>query len=418
MALDWEEVLPHLTTAANIDELFCRELYDYFCDNQEEEDRNSALADLDTISEASRFDRETYEEKKRKFLSDVRRFDLIIDPSLPADPFGEMGFYTVPDLTEAERRPPEFIVEGMIPVGLTFLSGAPKLRKSFLALQLAIAVATGNPFLGHETRKCDVAYLDLEGSKSRVSSRAERMSIRIPRNVFITNAVKSRLADNLADMIRALHIRQPQLRLVIIDTYSRARGSYKAGGANAYDADVSLLEPLQRMAIEEEICVLCVHHDKKGAALVSDSFERLNGTMGISGSSDCVMCLTADGKRFDGKATLEYTPRDARGGEIRMEFDEIHGEWIPQTDTSADISANPVCRALIELKPEPKNVGVFISYADLFGRAFRFYSDRPSDIILDQLKPRLDDLFIKYKLGVQVGVQSHGFRGVRVTSYK
>ena len=50
-------------------------------------------------------------------------------------------------LTDEDKTPPEFIVEDLIPVGLTFLSGAPKLRKSFLALQLASAVATGTEFL-------------------------------------------------------------------------------------------------------------------------------------------------------------------------------------------------------------------------------------------------------------------------------
>ena len=47
------------------------------------------------------------------------------------------GFYELCDLTDEERQPPEFIVDGLLPVGLTFLSGAPKIRKSFLALQLA-----------------------------------------------------------------------------------------------------------------------------------------------------------------------------------------------------------------------------------------------------------------------------------------
>ena len=56
------------------------------------------------------------------------------------------NFFTISNLTEEEKTPPEFIVESLVPVGLTFISGAPKLRKSFLALQLASAVATGTDF--------------------------------------------------------------------------------------------------------------------------------------------------------------------------------------------------------------------------------------------------------------------------------
>ena len=53
------------------------------------------------------------------------------------DVFASFGFYSVPDLTEEERKPPEFIIAGMVPCGMTFLSGAPKIRKSFMALQMA-----------------------------------------------------------------------------------------------------------------------------------------------------------------------------------------------------------------------------------------------------------------------------------------
>lgn len=80
------------------------------------------------------------------------------EPEKEPDIFDSFGFYSVPDLTEEERRPPEFIIDGMIPCGMTFLSGAPKIRKTFMALQMAIAVATGKPFWGHHTIQCDVAY--------------------------------------------------------------------------------------------------------------------------------------------------------------------------------------------------------------------------------------------------------------------
>ena len=31
------------------------------------------------------------------------------------DVFASFGFYSVPDLTEEERKPPEFIIDGMVP---------------------------------------------------------------------------------------------------------------------------------------------------------------------------------------------------------------------------------------------------------------------------------------------------------------
>lgn len=335
---------------------------------------------------------------------------------LPKEPdiFDSFGFYSVPDLTPEEKKPPEFIVDGMIPCGMTFLSGAPKIRKSFMALQLASAAATGSPFLSHNTTQCDVAYLDLEGSKSRVSFRAERMSMKIPRNVFITNSITERLADGLVDKLRQLHRARPSIRLIIIDTYSRARGIVRSGGANAYDADVAFLEPVQRMALEENIAVVFIHHDKKGAGFASDSFERLSGTMGISGSSDCVINLVADGKRFDGKATMEFTPRDAKGGEIKLVFDERFGEWQEIVESKPDLRGNPVCNWIIENAPDRQKEGKMFSYDDVIKGAYGCFVDNPGTKVREQIDPHKDELFSCYGIGVQMGVKSHGDRGIRV----
>lgn len=336
------------------------------------------------------------------------------EPEKEPDVFDSFGFYSVPDLTEEERRPPEFIIDGMIPCGMTFLSGAPKIRKTFMALQMAISVASGQPFLGHNTTKCDVAYLDLEGSKSRVSFRTDRMTTKIPRNVYITNTITERLADGLVDKLRQLHQSRPSIRFIIIDTYSRARGTYKSFGVNAYDADVALLEPVQRMALDENIAVLFIHHDKKGAGFMSDSFERLSGTMGISGSADCVINLVADGKRFDGKATMEYTPRDAKGGEIKIVFDERFGEWQELIEEKPDLRGNPICNWIIQNAPERQKEGTTFSYSDVFKFSYGCYLDNPGNKVREQIEAHKDDLFLQFGIGVQIGVRSHGERGIRI----
>ena len=328
--------------------------------------------------------------------------------------FESFNFYSVPDLTDEEKRPPEFIIDGFLPVGMTFLSGAPKIRKSFFALQLAIAVASGASFFGRNVKQCDVVYLDLEGSKNRISTRAERMSTQIPRNVFITNSIEKKLADGLVEQLQALHRQRPSIRLIIIDTYSRSRGNYRGGSANAYDQDVQFLEPIQRMAIDENIAILFIHHDKKGAGFMSDSFERLSGTMGISGSADCVMNLVSEGRRFEGKATLEVNPRDAAGSEMKLSFDEVYCEWRQLAKTEVDLTMNPLCKWIIENVPERQKEGRFISYQDLHLAAYRIYSANPSDLIRDELAEHREELFTQYGIGLQMGVKSNGTRGIRM----
>ena len=57
--------------------------------------------------------------------------------------------WTASDLLGATFDDPRFAVDGLIPEGLTFMCGAPKLGKSWLALGLSVAVAGG----GHGARR-------------------------------------------------------------------------------------------------------------------------------------------------------------------------------------------------------------------------------------------------------------------------
>lgn len=335
-----------------------------------------------------------------------------------SDVLNEFGFYSYSHLTDEDKKPPEFLIEGMIPVGMTFLSGPPKTRKSFMALQMAVAVATGTPFFGHQTRLCEVAYFDLEGSKSRIADRVRMMPVKPPDSVHITNSTKWHLGSGaLVSKIRDLHQQHPGIRLVIIDTYSRARGRFQTGGANAYDADVQLLEGMQRMAIEENISVLFIHHDKKGASNVNDDFERLSGTMGISGSADCVINLIPDGERTNGRARLVYTPRDARGGEMELVFDASSLEWQEIISSGGDVRQTAVGGWIIQHAPEPQRDGVFFDYQTVFlGAYFGVATDgqTAAEKIREQVKKYREDLFMKYSIGVQLGVKSNGKRGIRI----
>lgn len=324
----------------------------------------------------------------------------------------QLGFYSVPDLTPEERKPPEFIVDGLLPVGMTVLSGKPKTRKSFMALQLGISVATGKPFLGRSVLQSDVAYFDLEGSKSRISTRLERMVDTMPHNLFITNRLDEKLSGDFLRHLRLLHRQNPNMRLFIIDTYSRARGKPKRTNGNAYDADVAFLEPVQRMAIEENFSILFVHHDRKGADFSSDSLERLSGTMGISGSADCVLNLITEGKRFDNRAVLEYTPRDSKSGKMDLHFDEETSTWAFTERRS--LFEEPVCKWIIDNCPKKGAAGRFFSYEEILQSVWGGMVSITGDKVVEALKPLIVDLFLTQGIGVQLSSKCDGKRGVRI----
>lgn len=75
-----------------------------------------------------------------------------------------------------------YVVPGYIAEGLTVLAGRPKLGKSWLALDLAIAVATGGAALGStKVGQGDVLYLALEDNERRLCRRGCSSSCRLLR---------------------------------------------------------------------------------------------------------------------------------------------------------------------------------------------------------------------------------------------
>src|SRR5262245_19107112 len=60
--------------------------------------------------------------------------------------------------------PPTWLVDGIIPNGAMVAEyGQPETKKSFVAIDIALSVATGLPWLGHETERGYVVYISAEG---------------------------------------------------------------------------------------------------------------------------------------------------------------------------------------------------------------------------------------------------------------
>ena len=128
------------------------------------------------------------------------------------------------------------------------------------------------------------------------------------------------------------------------------------------------------------------------------------------------MNLITEGKRFDGKAKLEYTPRDAKGGELDLIFSERYTEWQSYEKPVSDLKGNPVCCWILENVPPPALDGQFFSYRTVFKNAYGAFADNPGDKIREQVSLYRDELFTDYNIAVQTGVKSHGERGIRLFS--
>lgn len=226
--------------------------------------------------------------------------------------------WSVADLLSADFPEPKWAVPGLLPSGLVVLAGRPKLGKSWLSLQIAVAVGTGGMVLGRKVEQGKVLYLALEDNPRRLQDRlGKQMSpanatvdFRFEWPALVDKHSKSG-TDLLLDAITA-----EGYNLVIIDTISRALGH--ADQLDQADMNVAF-GALQRLAIEKDICLLLVDHHRKSAAGVGDVIDDVMGATSKVGVADAAVGIYR--QRGQPEATLKVSGRDVDDHELVIKFD-------------------------------------------------------------------------------------------------
>ena len=237
---------------------------------------------------------------------------------------------TAAELQKMEIPPTQWIIKDLLPEGLCILVGAPKSKKSFMALDLALAVARGRDFLGFQANKSKAIYLDLESKKARTK---ERIGLILGEGKPFPAELIIITGENLGEVALIRNGFEEQLdaflddyegvKLVIIDVLQKIRPPEK-GRQNQYDRDYNDLNGLKRLADRRGICILLLHHTHKGEN--ADVFDKMNGSMAMFGAMDVAWVIQAE-KRFDDEATLSIEARDFEGGTYRIKWEKKQFYW-------------------------------------------------------------------------------------------
>ena len=228
----------------------------------------------------------------------------------------------------AERLPElQYVVEDFLPQGLVLLASPPKYGKSWLAMQLCLAVSEGQPFLGMPTRQATCLYLALEDGKQRLQKRLGRLDARRrgSRSLYFETQPHT-LGDGLLVYLESFMARHPDCRLVVVDTLQKVRGGEAASpAASVYAADYADMGALKTFADRFGLCLVVVHHLRKSSD-DTDPFNRIAGSNGIFGAADAALVLTR-AKREDSQTTLDLTGRDVEDKRLVLRFDKARCQW-------------------------------------------------------------------------------------------
>jgi RecA-family ATPase len=257
--------------------------------------------------------------------------ELLFHPeNLPKqDPNGGQNIkteWTVNELYDTDFPDPDWLVKELIPTGLVSLAGHPKIGKSWMALQLAVSVASGSKFLDLDVTQGKVLYLAFEDPAKRLKMRNMQMGTK--RNTPVTFKTEySLLTEGGLDDLY-IDIEDGDYKLVIIDTFGRSIGLIEI---RDYSDNVFALSPLQKLAQRKGITILLIdHHSKLGS---SNPITDLIGSIGKAGTFDTLLGLYRE--RGKAGAKLISIGRDQEDKDIAVEWDTVNYSWEFMGDTAS-----------------------------------------------------------------------------------
>jgi hypothetical protein len=229
--------------------------------------------------------------------------------------------WTVSELLDAEFPEPKWAIPALIPEGLTIIGGRPKVGKSWLLLQAAIAVGTGGMFFNKPVDQGNVLYVAFEDGPRRLQDRIKKMGM--PRDAMVTfeRVWKPMHKGGLEDLV--IELATVDYRLVIFDTLTRA-----FPGLSQKDHPEVIgrcIDQIQTIATNRNLSITFSDHTRKPNGFVNDPIDDILYSSEKVKSADVVLSLYKE----QGKAgaRLLGRGRDIDEIDLTLQWDPVVWCW-------------------------------------------------------------------------------------------
>jgi DNA-binding transcriptional ArsR family regulator len=247
--------------------------------------------------------------------------------------------WTANELIKTDFPEPKWDIPETLPVGLSFLAGRPKVGKSWLALQIAIAKGTGGYVFGKKVDLGKILYLAFEDSPRRLKNRLKKHNINNA-NIQFELAWPSLADGGILKIEQA--IVQGGYTFIIIDTLSRAVG--RSDQLDMIEM-TAVIGALHGLTITHDISIMLVDHHRKTLGFNSDPIDDIFGSTGKAAVLDTAIGLYKE----QGKAgaILKIVGRDIEEVELSLKFDILTGCW-QSLGNADDVKADSVKAEILE----------------------------------------------------------------------
>jgi RecA-family ATPase len=246
------------------------------------------------------------------------------------------------DLRKMKFPDPEWVVPGLIPVGVTLLAGPPKIGKSFFALNVVLACALSRgqnspllTMLGQPGMSCEALLLALEDDVARIKNRVVAMlgTTDLPdlSRAYIKFKAPS-ITDGLIWKLRGILDQHPEIKLLVVDPLG-----YVVGPQNPNEVVGVLIQPFKELCAERNVSTILVHRPQpaKGKSRLEE----------VHRSRSCNTIITLkriETERQPGEmksrrqVEMEITGRDFDECLVkRLEFNGSSCRWLEVVDSAS-----------------------------------------------------------------------------------
>lgn len=253
------------------------------------------------------------------------------------------------DLMAKEFEPLEFLVRDLlITPGLGVMAAPKKRGKTWLALQLSQAIASGAPFLGMATKQGSVVHMALEDGERRIRQRFGLQNIDGKLPIHLQTKFQALNTPEGMTAFREM-IKELKPLLIVIDTLASAKT--RKLDENEAGANADLFNLFHTIALENNLFILIIAHH--GKMSTGDAGFDIRGSSAIPGATDVNIGLY---KNEDGSCDLKAEGRDIGEVDLAIEFDaEQTWAWQCKGDARElrrDATEERITNALEDLNGE------------------------------------------------------------------
>jgi hypothetical protein len=241
------------------------------------------------------------------------RYETVVDTAALPEPMNAATFISI------KSSPTKWLVDTILKTnGHHVWSGAPGAAKSWAAMDLGLAVASGQDFIGHSTVPGAVLFIDDDNIRDTYNERLALLAAgrnldwpTLPLFFLVQSGIDLGQTQWVEHIIR--HIQENNIRLVVIEVLRRVF----SGDENS-SKDIGLLHKnLARIRNETGVTVVLTHHVGKGGGVVT------RGSSDIDAMADVQMGFRKAGSGYLIRESKNRWRKDNR--EWSFELQESNG---------------------------------------------------------------------------------------------